>query len=219
MSQRIYCISGLGADERIFSNLKLPGYELCFVQWIEPLPKESFQSYAQRMLVQISDSNPVLLGVSFGGMLAAQISQIIPVSKLILISTVTTRSSLPWWMHLAGTLRLHKLVKPRPHPLLYPIENYFLGARTKSEVELAIHFREHANKVYLQWAINEIVTWANVTMPANYIQIHGTADKLFPVKKSGAAHIIRKGGHFMVYNRAEEVSRIILHELENVNPG
>jgi hypothetical protein len=33
MSQRIYCISGLGANEKVFSRLQLPGYELVHNAW------------------------------------------------------------------------------------------------------------------------------------------------------------------------------------------
>lgn len=214
MSQRIYCISGLGANEKVFSRLQLPGYELLFLQWMEPELNESISSYAQRMAIFITDKRPVLLGVSFGGMLAVEISKLIDVEKLILISSVTARQDLPWWMRAAGLLRLHKLIHPRPHPLLYPIENYFLGAASKPEQKIANHFRQTVNDRFLQWSINEIVTWRNVTKPPNCTQIHGTADKLFPVRKSKTQYLIQKGGHFMVYNRAAEISSIILQELQ-----
>lgn len=214
MSQRIYCISGLGANEQVFSRLQLPGYKLVFLQWMEPELNESIQSYAQRMALLITEKRPVLLGVSFGGMLAVEISKLIEVEKLILVSSVSSREDIPWWMRTAGALRLHKLIRPRPHPLLYPIENYFLGAASKPEKKIANHFRQTVNDRFLQWSINEIVTWSNVTKPGNCIQIHGTADKLFPVRKSKVKHLIQKGGHFMVYNRAAEVSTILLQELQ-----
>lgn len=166
------------------------------------------------MAALITDKRPLIAGVSFGGMIAVEISKFMEVEKLILISSVITRQNLPWWMRTAGVLRLHKLIRPKPHPLLYPIENYFLGASGKTEKKLANQFRQTVNDSFLQWSINEIVTWSNVTKPTNCIQIHGTADKLFPVRRANVKHIIAKGGHFMVYNRAEEVSAIILQELQ-----
>lgn len=214
MSQRIYCISGLGADEKVFSRLQIPGYELVCLQWIEPENNESISSYAQRMACFISDKRPILLGVSFGGMVAVEIGKFMEVEKLVLISSVTARQDLPWWMRLAGVLRLHKLIRLRPHPFLYPLENYFLGVASTTEQQMANHFRQTVDQHFLQWAINEIVTWRNVTKPTHCIQIHGTADKLFPVRTSNARHRIEKGGHFMVYNRAAEVSAIILQELQ-----
>ena len=216
MSQTIYCISGLGADEQIFSNLQLPGYELVCLQWLQPERQESFADYAKRMYAQMKDTSPIILGVSFGGMLGIEIAKQFPVKKLVLISSVKIKTERPWWMQAAGKLKLHQLVRARPHPLLYPIENYFLGVKEKKEVELAIHFRKTVDRDYLQWAIHNIVTYSNVTIPANILHIHGTADKLFPLRNVNAHYKIKGGGHFMVYNRADEISRILCSELEAV---
>jgi len=215
MNKRIYCISGLGADEKVFSKLTLVGCELVFLPWFMPQHNESIQDYARRMSLRIQEERPVVLGVSYGGMVAIEISKLLELEKLILVSSVTTKYALPWWMRVSGKLQLHKLVRPRPHPLFYPIENYFLGTSSKSEKRMANQFRKHVDGRFLQWSINEIVTWSNVTKPHNCIQIHGTADKLFPVRKSNASYHIEKGGHFMVYNRAADVSNIILQELRH----
>jgi hypothetical protein len=106
------------------------------------------------------------------------------------------------------------LVRPRPHPILYPIENFFLGAESKEDKQIANAFRKEVNPEYLQWAIHQIVSWKNVTIPQNYIHIHGTGDRLFPIRNVKADYVIRKGGHFMVYNKAPEISAIINRELE-----
>ncbi len=214
MSQCIYCISGLGADERAFSKLRLPGYELRFLNWIDPQPNESFAAYAKRMSSLIDDPEPIIIGLSFGGMLAVELSKQVHLKKLILISSVKTRNEEPWWMRTSGKLKLHQLIRPRPHPLLYPIENYFLGAHTMAEKKMANQFRETVNKTYLKWAIHQIVNWTNVTIPSNCLHIHGNADKLFPIRNVKADHVIDKGGHFMVFNKAEEISKIISAELE-----
>ena len=125
MSQMIYCISGLGADEQIFSNLQIPGYELVCLHWLQPEPGESFADYAKRMYAQIADPDPILMGVSFGGMLGIEIAKQFSVKKLVLISSVKIKTERPWWMQAAGKLKLHQLVRARPHPLLYTIENLF----------------------------------------------------------------------------------------------
>jgi pimeloyl-ACP methyl ester carboxylesterase len=214
MSQTIYCISGLGADERAFSRLQLPGYHLHFIAWIDPQPNESFTDYAKRMSRFIQEPEPIVIGLSFGGMLAIELTKLIKVKKLILISSVKTKNEEPWWMRASGKLKLHQLLRPKPHPLLYPIENYFLGAHSKAEKTIANHFRETVNKTYLQWAIHQIVNWNNVTIPANCLHIHGNADKLFPIRNVKADYVIKGAGHFMVFNKADEISRIITTELK-----
>ena len=89
----IYCISGLGADERAFSKLKIDGYSLRVIPWLMPEPGETIQHYATRMRAIIDDPEPILMGLSFGGMLCAEIAKQIPVQKLILISSVKSKLS------------------------------------------------------------------------------------------------------------------------------
>jgi hypothetical protein len=48
------------------------------------------------------------------------------------------------------------------------------------------------------------------------VHIHGTADRLFPPKKLTPDYWIKGGGHFMVWNRAEEVSEILKEVIEQL---
>jgi pimeloyl-ACP methyl ester carboxylesterase len=214
MMGRIYCISGLGASEQVFSKLHLPGTELIILRWLVPVEGESFAAYSRRMFEQVTDENPVMMGVSFGGMTCIEMANQFAVKKLFLISTVKIKAELPPWMKATGKLHLHRLTKPQPHPFLYPIENFFLGAENKEDRQIANSFRKGVNKDYLQWAIHQIVSWKNVTIPPNFTHIHGTRDRLFPIRNVKADHIIRQVGHFMVYNKAAEISAIINRELE-----
>lgn len=53
--KEIYCVSGLGADERVFQKLKFQGYQPVHIQWIEPKPGETIADYAQRLTTQIKE--------------------------------------------------------------------------------------------------------------------------------------------------------------------
>ena len=71
----IHFISGLGADERVFQFLDLPGIEKKFIRWIEPGKNESIHSYSLRLIDQIQQNEDlVLVGISFGGMVAQEIA-------------------------------------------------------------------------------------------------------------------------------------------------
>ncbi len=65
----LYCISGFGADERVFSRLNFGDNNVHFIPWLLPEKKESISEYARRMAEKIHHENPVLLGRSFGGMM------------------------------------------------------------------------------------------------------------------------------------------------------
>ena len=79
-----YCISGLGADHRLFSRLNLPGLSLYDLPWLPNQPDEPIAHYADRMKAAIRHDNPILLGVSFGGMMAIEIAKLYQSATVIL---------------------------------------------------------------------------------------------------------------------------------------
>src|SRR5688572_1101768 len=108
--QHVYCISGLGADERIFCKLNVPGSTFHFVQWIQPQTEENIDAYAGRLRQQIVHDRPVLMGVSFGGMMAIELAKILPVDKVVLISSIKSANELPAWMRIFGRYKFDKLL-------------------------------------------------------------------------------------------------------------
>jgi pimeloyl-ACP methyl ester carboxylesterase len=214
MNQVIYCISGLGADEKIFANLRLHGYELKHIAWLRPHKKETIEEYAARMAAPIKEKNPVLLGVSFGGMIGIEIARRINLQKLILVSSIKSTAELPRWMKVAGKLKINKMLPSRPFNFTEKIDNKRLGVSNDEEMQMVRNYRKSVDSVYVEWAINQILNWKNEWVPGNIVHIHGDSDKIFPVRKINSAHIIKGATHFMIYNRADEVSEFIRRELE-----
>jgi hypothetical protein len=66
----VYCLSGLGADARAFRNLDFTGYRVHHVAWEKPVRNESIAHYAARISRHIASQNPVLIGLSFGGIMS-----------------------------------------------------------------------------------------------------------------------------------------------------
>jgi len=54
------------------------------------------------------------------------------------------------------------------------------------------------------------MTWKNANKAEDIIHIHGTSDKIFPIRPIKNCIKITKGGHFMIVNKSEEISRIIM---------
>jgi pimeloyl-ACP methyl ester carboxylesterase len=205
---QLHCISGLGADERIFSKLKIPEAVLTPLRWITPQKEERIEDYARRMTGQVQIQQPILLGVSFGGMMALEMAKLCPGAKVILISSVKSRKELPGWMKLAGRLGLNKLL-PRNPPRWSRLESDFLGTETEEEVQLVQEFMKTADPVYLRWALGQVINWRNEWQPSSAYHIHGSNDRTFPLKNIKATHVVPGAGHFMIMNRAKEVSEII----------
>lgn len=63
------------------------------------------------------------------------------------------------------------------------------------------------------WAINQIINWKNQDYPENLIHIHGTSDKIFPIKYIKEAILLPRSGHFMIVNRFMEIEQLIFENI------
>ncbi|MFN8336671.1 MAG: alpha/beta hydrolase [Cyclobacteriaceae bacterium] len=202
--KEVYLIPGLGADRRVFQYLNLSEHSISHISWIEPLPNESIEQYAGRLTEQIKSPDPILIGVSFGGMIAVEIAKQIKANKIILISSARTQHEIPLHFKLLGRTGIQNILPAswwkRPNRLLY----YFFGIQTVQERALLSEILRDTDLRFLKWALHQIVHWKNELTPENGILIHGSADRLFP--NSQADITIPGGGHFMIVNRAAEIS-------------
>ncbi len=64
-----------------------------------------------------------------------------------------------------------------------------------------------------EWAVDQVIRWKNEEIPANLVHIHGTSDRIFPHFYINDAIWIKGGTHFMIVNRAKEISKILMKEL------
>lgn len=213
--KNIYCLSGLGADEKIFSQLDFKQHHVTFLQWLKPIGSESITDYSRRLSKHITLSDPVLIGVSFGGMMCIEIAKHIAVKQIIIISSIKTRDELPWWMKAAGRLKLHRIFPMRSFKLIEPLENYNLGVETVEERNIANRYRKSIDRMYAKWAIDCVLNWRNDNVPPNLIHIHGDKDRIFKIQHIKPDHIIKTGGHFMVMNRAGEVNKLLLDIIDH----
>ncbi|MGB4775107.1 MAG: alpha/beta hydrolase, partial [Daejeonella sp.] len=106
----IYIFSGLGADERVFQTLDFSGLKVTFIHWLTPHKAETIEVYAKRLTSQITINKPVLIGLSFGGIMAVEVAKQINTEKIILIASAKIRQEIPFYYRFAGKLSLHKLI-------------------------------------------------------------------------------------------------------------
>lgn len=204
-AEEIYLLSGLGADRRVFDFIDLSEFKPHHIEWIEPFPKESIEDYARRLTKQISATNPVLIGVSFGGMMAVEIGKLITTEKIVLISSAKTSEDIPFLYKTIGLSRLHRLT---PATLLKKVNvftTWFFGVTNQGEKILLNEIINATDVKFLRWAIDQILNWKNKVELTNVISIHGTQDRLLPPRKPEV--LIQGGGHLMIVSRAKEVGR------------
>jgi pimeloyl-ACP methyl ester carboxylesterase len=212
----IYCISGLGADFRIFSKLRINGAILHPITWQIPEAGETLPAFARRLSQQIHHENPVLLGVSFGGMISTEISKILPVQKTIIISSCKIRNELPYYLRVAGNAGLHKVV---PYWLVTKNKylNRFIFDTQSREEELYLKrmMLADTNMTFMKRSVNMILNWQNREYPKNIVHIHGEKDKLLLPSSVRPDYWVPDGGHFMIWNMADKIGNIIQSEILN----
>lgn len=208
--KHIYLISGLGSDERVFRYLDLDAYTVHYIQWIPPYRKESLAAYAARLINQITTPDPILIGLSMGGMIAVEIGKLISTEKIILISSAKTAAELPVYFGFFGKLRLHRYLPDflllRPNKIFY---NLF-GVYNKREKVILRDVLRDTDPKFARWAMDAILEWGNSETRGKVIHIHGTNDKIIPIRNIDQVdYIIREAGHSMVFQRAEEITAIL----------
>jgi hypothetical protein len=206
---KIYLISGLGADKRVFKCLKIAG-ETIHIDWIEPGKRESLSDYCKRLIKanEIGDRQ-ILIGVSFGGIVAIELARITGAKYVIIISSVKNRVELPLLFHLAGKIYLHKLL---PYRLLKKpsfLLRLAFGPISDKDYDLLKKIVADTDLRFLKWAINQVILLPANTLAENTIHIHGSSDRIFTKHFIKDYISIENGGHFMVVNRADEISSII----------
>ena len=209
MKKHLYLFSGLGADERVFQRLDFSGYDVTYIQWISPLPNEKIEHYAGRILPEIKTKNPILIGLSFGGLIAIEVAKLVKYEQIILIASAKTKFEIPLYYRLAGWLGLYRLVPASILKRSNFITEWMFGAHSPSDKKLLKQILQDTDAVFLKWAMGKIARWENTSLLKNTTHIHGTSDKVLPVWFAGSNHKVKDGGHLMTLNKHEEITRLI----------
>lgn len=213
----IYFVPGMAAGSEIFKNIRFPKdrYQVQVLEWLIPNKDESLTEYSKRMALRIKEPDAILIGVSFGGVVAQEMNQFLKLRKLIIISSVKTRQELPRRMKIAARTKAYKLV---PTSLVLSVEDltkFSIGPKTKKRLTLYQQYLHVRDKNYLDWALEKMVTWDRKEELPGVVHIHGEKDSVFPIKYIHHCTVINKGTHIMVLNRGREITRLLLQIIED----
>lgn len=194
---------GMAANPSIFEGIQLPSgdFEMHYLKWEVPEKGESLSEYAWRMTRNIHKENPVLVGVSFGGILVQEMARHIHVQQVIIISSVKSKNELPKRMVFAKYTKVHKLL---PTGLVNNIEllaKYAFGETVTRRLELYEKYLSVRDKYYLDWAIDNIVNWKQEEPAPGLIHIHGDKDAVFPIQYIKDCTVVSGGTHVMIIHR------------------
>lgn len=200
----VYFMPGLAASPKIFENIKLPEdrFEMFFLEWILPKSHEPLKDYAKRIAKNIKHENPVLIGVSFGGILVQEIAHIIKARKVIIISSVRCNLEFPRRMRFAKMTKAYRVF---PTTLMEKVDwlaKISLGNNMITrKLNLYEKYLSVRDKKYLDWAFETVINWDRTEPDENVIHIHGDADEVFPSKYVKNYIPVKGGTHIMIINK------------------
>ncbi|WP_281637520.1 alpha/beta hydrolase [Flavobacterium marginilacus] len=196
----VYFMPGLAASTAIFERIKLPEleFEMFFLEWEIPLERETLQDYAKRMTEKIKHENPVLIGVSFGGILVQEMARFIPVRKVVIISSVKSNLEFPKRMVLAKSTKAYKLIPLNLVQNIDSLTKFSFGKKVNERLKLYEKFLSVRDKRYLDWAIEQVILWERTECNPDVVHIHGDADTVFPIKNIKGCTVVKGGTHAMI---------------------
>ena len=202
----VYFMPGLAASPKIFENIRLPTdrFECFYLEWSLPVDDEPIADYVKRLLVNVKHDNPVLIGVSFGGVIVQEMAKVIKARKVIIISSVRCNAEFPRMMRFAKMTHAYRVF---PTSLMQRVDWLGKIATGNNMITKRLNMYEKymsvRDKKYLDWAFKTIILWDRCEPDDSVIHIHGDADEVFPPKYLKNFITVKGGKHIMIINKAK----------------
>lgn len=215
---KAFIFSGLGADQRVFEHIDFGKIHPIFIPWKAISSHENLATYALKMSSGFPKDEPfILLGISFGGILAQEVAKIYPKARIIILASVQSRKQLPFFMRLSGILKLHHLIPFKQILRLKSANHWFFGCKTEEEKHLLDQILAETDPVFARWAIGEIIQWKQLDpLDTTIFHIHGNSDRIFPIKQVAPTSIIENGSHFMTVSQPKKLSTVLQHAISEI---
>lgn len=194
---------GLAASPDIFEYIDLPpgDFEMHFLDWFLPEAGMDLKGYARRMAETVTHPNPVLVGVSFGGILVQEMKRFLQPRKVIIISSIKSQREMPRRLLLARYTKIHKLLPTGFVNNMDLLAKFAFGEPIRKRIELYERYLGMRDKRYLDWSIDQIVNWDREEPEPGLIHIHGDRDVVFPPEKIDTCLTVPGGSHTMIIHR------------------
>lgn len=227
---RIVFLPGLGADERLFSPqiaaVEAAGHQALTPGWPEHDSTDALAAFAQKLLAATSvDHETLLVGFSFGGMVALEMAAAAPVHErpagVVLISGLRSKRAV------TGAFKVQQAVgRLVPRGITRSLMTGRLVDRfarseplTSDQTETLRDMGAMTDLGFLFWAARACARWGfDGSVPVPVQHVHGRRDRTIPYVPhpdlpGGEAQLL-DAGHLITWTAADQVNEILIAAAE-----
>ena len=195
----IILLPGLGLDDRLYALQKVEFPGIRVPAWLPPEYFESLADYARRMAQAVDPGGPCFVGgMSFGGMVALEMSRHLDCRGCLLISTVRSPQELPYW---AKFLAPWAWILPPRADLVAAVAGTLLlwtiGRVFPPRWKLFCLHLSRTRAPIMPWACRAVVSWKPSPVTCPVYQIHGDSDPILPHRLTQSDLVIPRAGHLL----------------------
>ena len=214
----IYMMPGLAANSKVFENINLKNDNYCIhtLDWDQPKNGESLKDYCKRFSKKIIHDNPILLGVSFGGIIVQEIDKLINAKRVIIVSSVKKDSEFPMVFKIARDYGLNNALPFGMFDNAINISMKLNINKLYKRIDLAERYLTERDEYYLEWAVKSLLNWRQDTHREDIIHINGDRDKVFPINNISNCIILKGGRHEMIILRAKWFNENLIKLIEKI---
>ena len=153
----VYMMPGMAANTSIFDFITLGNlFEIHRLDWLTPNKNETLTSYAMRMCEKVTHPNPVLVGVSFGGVLVQEMSKLISCRNVIIVSSVRSHKEFPIHMRITRKTKAYRFFPTQWVDNLEDFVGFMFGPATRNRKDLDQKYRSVRLPGYLGCALESV---------------------------------------------------------------
>ncbi len=180
------------------------------------MPGDSTLSdFAQALATQVDRTRPhALVGMSMGGMVAQELAAVTSPTRVVIISSWKGPSEMPGGIRSLRGKRPERLLTKSVLERALPFVRWQMGVEDPASEALFNALVNAHTLAQLRVQLAACLAWDGPAMPvSDLVHIHGDKDRLMPIHLIERPVRIPGGGHFMVFDRAEEVSAALMQAL------
>ncbi|MEM6265406.1 MAG: alpha/beta hydrolase [Bacteroidota bacterium] len=205
---QLFLLPGLGIDTRVYDRLltSLP-HDIIRAEWLIPEQNETLSEYASRQWIHNGGHRRcIVLGMSFGGIVAQELSKFHKLSGLVLISTLASNVEKSFPLHAMKYVPYYRLLKGGWRVAAVRYGGGLAGIPLKSDREFLADMLSKQSNEHRMWGYQQIIHWNPVSAPeVPTLRLHGARDRVFPLSPKEGVELIPKGTHFMLHQQAEQL--------------